>query len=94
MDTLAVYRESAKERARRTEAARRQRQEKAWEAARAAAALLKSRYHAARVVAFGSLTEPDRFHPWSDVDLAAWGLAAGDYLKPSPACWTWAARSR
>lgn len=81
MDTLAVYRESAKERARRVEAARRQRREKAWEVARAAAALLKSRYRATRVVAFGSLTEPDHFHPWSDVDLAVWGIAPGDYFE-------------
>lgn len=81
MDTLAVYRRSAEERTRRTEAARRQRREKAWEAARAAAALLKSRYHATRVVAFGSLTQAERFHPWSDVDLAVWGLVPDDYFE-------------
>lgn len=81
MDTIAVLRKTARERDRRTSATRRQRREKAWEIARAAAALLKSRYHATRVIAFGSLTETDRFHPWSDVDLAVWGLAPGDYFE-------------
>jgi predicted nucleotidyltransferase len=81
MDTLAMMRETARERTRRMAVARRQRREKAWAAARAAAALLKSRYHAARVVAFGSLTQVDRFHPWSDVDLAVWGIAPDDYFE-------------
>jgi len=81
MESLAVYRQTARERARRTAQARRRRREKAWEVARAAAALLKSRYHAARVVAFGSLTQADRFHLWSDVDMAAWGLAPSDYFE-------------
>jgi len=81
MESLAVYRQTARERARRTAQARRQRREKAWEVARAAAALLKSRYHATRVVAFGSLTQTDRFHLWSDVDLAVWGLAPAEYFE-------------
>jgi len=81
MEPLAVYRQTARERARRTAQARRQRREKAWEVARAAATLLKSRYHAARVVAFGSLIQSDRFHLWSDVDLAVWGLAPADYFE-------------
>ncbi len=81
MESLTVYRQTARERAQRTAQARRQRREKAWEVARAAAALLKSRYHATRVVAFGSLTEPDRFHLWSDVDLSVWGLAPADYFE-------------
>ena len=63
------------------EALRRQRRERAWTAARQAANLLKSRYHAGRVVAFGSLVDSDRFHPWSDVDLAVWGVAAEDYFE-------------
>jgi predicted nucleotidyltransferase len=33
------------------------------------------------VVAFGSLTQADRFHLWSDVDLAVWGIAADDYFE-------------
>ena len=81
MDTLLAYREAARERDRSREETRKRRYEKAWEAARAAAALLKSSYHAARVVAFGSLINADRFHLWSDVDLAVWGLAPGDYFE-------------
>lgn len=81
MDALATFRETARQRARRTAAARHRRRQKAWRVARAAAALLKSRYHAARVAAFGSLIETDRFHPWSDVDLAVWGLPPEDYFE-------------
>ena len=81
MDTVAVLRKAARERAGRTSVARRHRREKAWEIARAAAALLKSRYRVSRVVAFGSLTDVDRFHPWSDIDLAVWRLAPGDYYE-------------
>jgi len=81
MESLAVYRKTARERAQRTAQARRQRHEKAWEVARAAAALLKSRYHATRIVAFGSVTQADRFHLWSDVDLAVWGLTPADYFE-------------
>jgi predicted nucleotidyltransferase len=58
-----------------------ERRVKAWHAARQAADLLRERYHASRVVAFGSLIDPDRFHPWSDVDLAVWGLAPEDYFE-------------
>jgi predicted nucleotidyltransferase len=81
MESIAVYRQTARERAKRTALARQQRRKKAWEVARAAAALLKSRYRATRVVAFGSLTQSERFHLWSDVDLAVWGLAPADYFE-------------
>ena len=66
---------------RRTADARRQRREKAWEVARSVAKLLKSHYHVTRVAAFGSLTQAERFHPWSDVDLAVWGLAPDDCFE-------------
>ncbi len=49
--------------------------------ARQAAALLKNMYGVQRVVAFGSLTQQDRFTSWSDVDLAAWGLTAANWLR-------------
>lgn len=81
MGALTPMRETVRERARHTAAARQQRRERAWEVARAAAALLKSRYHATRVVVFGSLIQAERFHPWSDVDLAVWGLASTDYFE-------------
>jgi len=51
------------------------RRRRAWSAAREAAELLRSRYGARRVLAFGSLVTPDRFTPWSDIDLAVEGVA-------------------
>lgn len=81
MDTLTAFRETARERTRRLDQTRELRRAKAWDVARAAATLLKSRYRAARVVVFGSLIDADRFHPWSDVDLAVWGLSPADYFE-------------
>jgi predicted nucleotidyltransferase len=52
----------------------------AWEAARAAAALLRERYGATRVVVFGSLARGD-FTLGSDIDLAAWDVAPQRYFE-------------
>lgn len=54
---------------------------RAWEVANAAAALLRTRYGATRVVIFGSLAQPVRFHARSDVDLAVWGIDERSYLR-------------
>lgn len=51
-----------------------ERWERAWEVARAAAKLLRQKFGATRVVVFGSLTHRAWFTPWSDIDLAAWGI--------------------
>lgn len=56
----------------RLELARRRRQ--ALRVARRAAKLLRDSFGADRVVLFGSLTQKDSFTPWSDIDLAAWGI--------------------
>jgi len=61
------------------------RRARAWEVARAAARLLKTQYGATRVVAFGSLVHRSRFTPWSDVDLAAWGIAPEKYYSAAGA---------
>ena len=53
----------------------------AWSLARRAAKLLKEKFGATRVVAFGSLLEEETFTPWSDVDIAAWGIPALDTFK-------------
>jgi predicted nucleotidyltransferase len=53
----------------------------AWEVARAAAQLLREKFGARRVVVFGSLAHRAWFTPWSDVDLAAWGIAPDKYFK-------------
>lgn len=54
---------------------------RAQEVARAAAAVLRTKHGATRVVLFGSLAQPARFHVRSDVDLAVWGIDERAYLR-------------
>ncbi len=42
---------------------------------------LRRRFGADRVVVFGSLVRPGCFSPWSDVDVAAWGLRPDDTFR-------------
>jgi predicted nucleotidyltransferase len=58
-----------------------ERWERAWEVARAAARLLRQEFSATRVVGFGSLTDRAWFTPWSDIDLAAWGIPPDVFYK-------------
>ncbi|QGP92305.1 hypothetical protein MGLY_16780 [Neomoorella glycerini] len=51
-----------------------ERYKEAWQVAARAATILKERYGARKVVAFGSLVDRSCFTRWSDVDLAAWGI--------------------
>ncbi|MEW8959692.1 MAG: nucleotidyltransferase domain-containing protein [Moorella sp. (in: firmicutes)] len=51
-----------------------ERYKEAWQVATKLAAILKERYGAQKVVAFGSLVDRSRFTRWSDIDLAAWGI--------------------
>jgi predicted nucleotidyltransferase len=81
MDIPPALRVSSRRCAHEWERTRQQRRQLAWAVARQAAALLKTHYAAIRVVAFGSLPDRERFHPWSDVDLAAWGLAPERYFE-------------
>ncbi len=53
----------------------------AWELARQAARLLKAQFGATRVVVFGSLVHEGCFTSWSDVDIAAWGIAPEDTFR-------------
>jgi len=55
--------------------------ERAWELAATAARLLRERFGATRVVVFGSLVHRDWFSPWSDVDLAAWGIPVEQFYQ-------------
>jgi predicted nucleotidyltransferase len=75
------YRRTAQRRRRADEHKRQQRFAQGWAVARKAAELLCERFSAQRVVAFGSLAHPERFHMRSDVDLAVWGLDEHDYLR-------------
>jgi predicted nucleotidyltransferase len=54
---------------------------RAWEVARTAAQLLREKFGAMRVVVFGSLAHRASFSPWSDVDLAAWGIPVDQYYR-------------
>ena len=80
-EELAVYRDTAIRLREQDREAETERRERAGVAARAAAELLRSRFHATRVVVFGSLArENTSFTRWSDIDIAAWGLAERDSL--------------
>ncbi len=48
--------------------------EKAWSIAKEAATVLKHDFRARKVAVFGSLTDPSAFTPWSDIDIAVWGV--------------------
>jgi predicted nucleotidyltransferase len=47
--------------------------------ARAAARVLREEFGAKRVVVFGSLAHQLWYSPQSDIDLAAWGIAPGEF---------------
>ena len=49
--------------------------------AKIAATLLKREFGATRVVLFGSLAHRLWFTQWSDIDLAAWGIAPSDFYR-------------
>ena len=55
--------------------------DRAWEVARTAASLLRERFGATRIVVFGSLAHDDWFSPWSDIDLAAWGIPPDAFFR-------------
>ena len=54
---------------------------KALELAQKASFLLRQRYGAKRVVVFGSLAMAKSFSVWSDIDLAAWGIAPNNFFS-------------
>ncbi len=56
------------------------RQQSARDTAGALAKVLKERFHASKVMLFGSVTRTD-FSQWSDIDLAVWGISSSDYFR-------------
>ena len=58
-----------------------ERWERAWRVARAAAETLRAQFGATRVVVFGSLARREWFTPWSDIDLAAWGISPSAFYR-------------
>ena len=78
---LTSFRASALRRRERDKAEVDRRRERAWKLARQAAELLREEFTASRVVVFGSLALDSGFTRWSDVDLAAWDIAAEDTFR-------------
>lgn len=58
-----------------------ERRAKALELAKTASSILRQRYGAKRVVVFGSLARTKTFTAWSDIDLAAWGIAPDEFFS-------------
>ena len=80
-EQIAIYRTSAQRNQAQLQAEAAPRQQRAWELAHKATRLLKERFYASRVVVFGSLVYEGSFTPWSDVDIAAWGIAPQDTFQ-------------
>lgn len=80
-EEMEVYRAAARRRWEREQQELAQREARAWAVARRAAQLLKRQFGATRVVVFGSLVHPGMFNPWSDVDIAAWGIRPEDTFR-------------
>jgi predicted nucleotidyltransferase len=80
-EEMAAYRAGARRRQERERQALRAREERAWELARQAATVLREQFGVSRVVVFGSLVHPGWFNPWSDVDIAAWGIRPADTFR-------------
>ncbi len=80
-DEIEKYRKTALRRQKEKQAQTAHLRERAWETARLAAKALRERYHATRVVVFGSLIHEGCFTRWSDVDMAAWGIPPEDTFR-------------
>lgn len=78
---LQVYKQAAQERQQQLKVQIQMRHERAWGVARQAAEILRFEFQAGRVVAFGSLVQPELFHQHSDVDLAVWNLDDRLYFR-------------
>ncbi len=80
-EKMAQYRETARRRREQRRQEMERRRQRALALAHRAADLLRAQFGATRVVLFGSLAHGAPFHEHSDVDLAAWGIDARDYLR-------------
>jgi len=80
-EKLTIYRATAQRRREQERSELDHRRKQAWTAAHQAAKLLKTEFKATRVVVFGSLARESGFTRWSDVDIAAWGIAPEDTFR-------------
>ena len=84
-EEIRIYRPLQALEAFRRDPAVAERRDRAWKVARTAADLLRMEYGAARVVVFGSLARKTLFTPWSDIDLAVWGIKPEAYYSAAGA---------
>ena len=54
---------------------------RAWQTAHRIAAMLYKDFSATQVAVFGSLTKPESFSKWSDIDIAVWGIPNDKYFR-------------
>lgn len=80
-EKIAIYHATAQKRLQQERLERSQRCEAAWQLARQAAFVLRAQFKVTRVVVFGSLARGHGFTRWSDIDVAAWGIAPEDTFR-------------
>jgi predicted nucleotidyltransferase len=80
-EEIAAYRRAARLRWERQKQELLRRRERAWHLVRRVAEFLRGQFGATRVVLFGSLVHAGCFTPWSDVDVAAWGIRPEDTFR-------------
>ncbi len=80
-EEIVTYRDAARRRWEQEKEELAQREKRAWELTRQAATLLRDQFKVTRVIVFGSLVHKGCFTPWSDVDIAAWGIRAEDTFR-------------
>lgn len=57
------------------------RKRQAMKLAREAAHVLREKFGAEKVVLFGTLAQNEWFSPWSDIDLATWGIVPESFYS-------------
>jgi len=80
-EEFAAYLPHIRRRWQEQQAAWQKRQGEAWGIARQAAVLLRTRFAAQEVIAFGSLVHPGHFDDRSDIDLAVSGIPADSFFR-------------
>ncbi|MGK7880186.1 MAG: nucleotidyltransferase family protein [Crocosphaera sp.] len=75
----------AKSQRRELLASMKQKQKQGWEIAKNSADILKKQFGVKRVVLFGSMLNLEDLSPYSDIDLAVWGLSPNAIFKAGAA---------
>jgi len=80
-EEIAVFRAGWAKRAEHERSVLASRFNRAWEAARLGADLLRQQFGVEKVWAFGSLLYPERFHSHSDIDLAVESIEGAEFYR-------------